>query len=172
VTFLAAHVLGRLKITPLGWASWFLLSWGLIQFHLLAALAVAGWLLVLGLRRRAAPASWFNLAQAGLILWTALSLYLIYKGIENGLSGEPDMVISGGGSHGQRLTWFTDRVEGPWPQGRACSISVWYYKALMLAWSLWLAASLIGWLRWAWTAFSTGGFWRPAPPKTLKSNEE
>jgi hypothetical protein len=38
----------------------------------------------------------------------------------------------------------------------------------MLAWSLWLAASLVGWLKWAWTAFSTGGFWRPAPPKAPK----
>jgi hypothetical protein len=169
VVFLASLGLGRLSLTPLGWFSWFLLSWGLIQFHLLAALAVAGWLLVLGLRRRAAPSRFFNPAQAGLILWSALSFYLLYKGIENGLLRNPDMVIAGGGSYGRRLTWFTDRLAGPWPQGRAFSVSVWYYKALMLAWSLWLAYSLVGWLKWAWTAFSSGGFWRPAPPKAPKT---
>jgi len=30
----------------------------------------------------------------------------------------------------------------------------------MLAWALWLAASLIRWLRWAWEQFSTGGCFR------------
>jgi hypothetical protein len=166
VTLMASFGLARLKLTPLGWASWFLLSWGLIQFHLLAALIVAGWLLVLGLRRRAAPASFFNPAQVGLVFWTILALYLLYAGVKNGLLVDPDMIISGGGSYGRRLTWFTDRLEGAWPQGRVWSVSVWYYKALMLAWSLWLSASLVSWLKWAWTAFSTDGFWRPAPPKT------
>jgi hypothetical protein len=172
VTLLAALGLGRLKTTPLGWASWFLLSWGLIQLHLIAALIVAGWLLILVLRLGRPPSRFFNLAQVGLAFWTALALYLLYKGIENGLLKNPDMMIAGGSSYGQSLTWFTDRLEGAWPQGRAWSVSVWYYKALMLAWSLWLAAGLVGWLRWAWTAFSSGGFWRPAPPKAPRPAKE
>jgi hypothetical protein len=173
VTLLASLGLARLKLTPLGWGSWFLLSWGLIQFHLLAALIVAGWLLVLGRRRQAAaPGAFFNPAQVGLVLWTILALYLLYRGVENGLLRNPDMIISGGGSYGRRLTWFTDRLEGSWPQGRVWSVSLWYYKALMLAWSLWLAASLVGWLRWAWTAFSTDGFWRSVRPDTKKPSDE
>jgi hypothetical protein len=32
---------------------------------------------------------------------------------------------------------------------------------VILAWSLWLANALFGWLRWAWTCFTTGGGWRP-----------
>jgi hypothetical protein len=29
----------------------------------------------------------------------------------------------------------------------------------MLAWALWLANSLVGWLKWAWEQFSDGGLW-------------
>jgi hypothetical protein len=35
----------------------------------------------------------------------------------------------------------------------------------MLAWALWLAASLLRWVSWAWTAFSAGGTW-PVKPVT------
>ncbi|MDR3038888.1 MAG: hypothetical protein LBV21_06340, partial [Candidatus Adiutrix sp.] len=167
VTFLAALFLGRLKNTPLGRSSWFLLSWGLIQLDLIGALAVVGWLLALARRRRKAAQTpfWFNCGQVGLALWTALALALIYLGIKDGLLRNPDMLIAGGGSYGQNLGWFTDRVDGPWPAGRVLSIPVGCYKALMLAWSLWLAGSLIGWLKWGWSAFSADGFWRPKPPR-------
>ena len=45
------------------------------------------------------------------------------------------------------------------------------YRLAMLAWSLWLALSLLWWLRWAFGAFTEGGAWRrmnrpmvPPPP--------
>ena len=41
------------------------------------------------------------------------------------------------------------------------SAPLWLYRALMLAWALWLAFALLGWLRWGWEAFRTGGLWRP-----------
>jgi hypothetical protein len=31
----------------------------------------------------------------------------------------------------------------------------------MLAWALWLAMALVGWLRWAWSCFSADEIWRP-----------
>ena len=34
---------------------------------------------------------------------------------------------------------------------------------VMLAWSLWLAWSLIAWLKWAFRTFTSGGAWRPVP---------
>ena len=33
----------------------------------------------------------------------------------------------------------------------------------MLAWALWLANALIGWLRDAFAAWTRGGYWRNAP---------
>jgi len=46
---------------------------------------------------------------------------------------------------------------------RCLSVSLWWFRILMLAWALWLAASLIRWLRWAWTQFSTGGCFHQTP---------
>jgi len=31
----------------------------------------------------------------------------------------------------------------------------------MLLWALWLAFSLLRWLRWGWACFSESGIWRP-----------
>jgi len=54
------------------------------------------------------------------------------------------------------------------------SVPMWVYRAAMLAWSLWLAVTLIRWLRWGWESLSEGGLWRKAPeppPKTPGSTE-
>jgi hypothetical protein len=34
------------------------------------------------------------------------------------------------------------------------------YRAAMLAWALWLAVSVLRWLKWAWESFSAGGLWK------------
>ncbi len=35
----------------------------------------------------------------------------------------------------------------------------------LLAWVLWLANALIGWLRWAFDAWTRGGYWRKRAPQ-------
>ncbi len=199
VVLLVAAALARFTKTPLGCGAWFLLGMGLIQLNIFGAMIVAGWLLAFSRRAskrpladavapwtnddgraekaiaadqtQAAPANpfWFNAGQVLLVLWTLAALALIYKGIEYGLLRNPDMLIDGGGSYGQYLAWFTDRSAGLWPAGRALSVSVWFYKALMLAWSLWLAVSLVKWLKWAWAAFSLETLWKKSPPRPPKA---
>jgi hypothetical protein len=34
------------------------------------------------------------------------------------------------------------------------------YRLAMLAWALWLAISLLGWLRWVWQSLNVSGGWR------------
>jgi hypothetical protein len=34
------------------------------------------------------------------------------------------------------------------------------WRGVTLAWALWLAWSVIAWLRWGWQAFNAGGLWR------------
>jgi hypothetical protein len=43
------------------------------------------------------------------------------------------------------------------------------YRLLMLLWALWLAASMLKWVKWAWDCFSAGGYWRKAPAKAARS---
>ena len=33
-------------------------------------------------------------------------------------------------------------------------------RGVMFAWALWLANSLVGWLKWAWREFSAVGVWK------------
>ncbi|UQZ88824.1 hypothetical protein C4J81_06260 [Deltaproteobacteria bacterium Smac51] len=172
VVLIAAVILGRQAKTPLRWWAWFLLGIGLIQLNILGAMLVAGWLLMLGWRagyEDKESAFKFNAGQILLTVWTFAALYLIYKGIEYGLLSNPDMLIDGGGSYGQRLRWFTDRSSGPWPSGHVFSVSVWFYKAIMLAWSLWLAVNLIRWLKWGWQAFSGGRLWKKGAARIKKA---
>jgi hypothetical protein len=58
------------------------------------------------------------------------------------------------------LSWFEDRSAGLTPSAGAVSVTLWLYRAAMLAWALWLSFALLRWLPWAWRAFSHGGYWR------------
>ena len=46
---------------------------------------------------------------------------------------------------------------------------LWIYRLLMLLWALWLAISVLGWLRWGWGALNVGGIWIKRPPKKAGS---
>jgi hypothetical protein len=47
------------------------------------------------------------------------------------------------------------------------SLPLFVFRILMLLWALWLAYSLLNWLRWGWQCFSEGGLWKRKikPPK-------
>jgi hypothetical protein len=160
--------LGALRLSPLRWHHWFLLSFGLTQVPLWAALVVAAWLLVLGLRRDRYPrnAIYFNGLQLLLVLWTFIALILLFWAIQHGLLGLPEMQIHGNGSSSTHLVWDLDRTDGDLPRPWAFSLPLLAYRLTMLAWALWLALAFPRWLRWGWESISVGGLWRPVrPPK-------
>ena len=70
------------------------------------------------------------------------------------------MFIIGNNSYRTYLQWFQPRVGGELPEPYIVSISVWYYRLLMLFWALWLASTLLRWLKWGWQQFSHGGSWK------------
>jgi hypothetical protein len=108
----------------------------------------------LDLNRRA-----FNGLQAGLVLLTVTALLAVLAAIPMGLLGQPDMqIVSPVPS--SSLSWFADQSAGTTPEVAAISVSLWFYKAAMLAWALWLSFALLRWLPWAWTAFTHDGMWK------------
>ena len=165
VLLVAAAVLARFGGAPLKTHDWFLLGVGLSQSHILAALLVAGWLVLLARRKAGLPATlspWrFDALQLGLAILTLAALAALLAGIEHGLLGAPDMQIAGNGSSAHQLEWYQDRSDGPTPEAWVLSAPLLVYRGLMLAWSLWLAYALLRWLDWAWRCFSAGGLWRP-----------
>lgn len=168
VLVVLAIALARSRRTPLRLHDWLLLALGFSTFSWLALLVVVAWLFALDARARRAPRdpAWFNLVQLALAALTVVALLALVAAIPQGLLGEPDMQIQGNGSGAQSLRWFADRSAGVLPGASAIAVSLWWYKAAMLAWALWLATALLRWLRWGWQAWSEGGYWRQAPPRT------
>lgn len=167
-----AWLLARYAPTPLRFRHWLLLGLGFSAFAWSAYVLVVLWLILLGLRARGVSSarvngSGFNLLQLGLAALTALALLVLVAAVPKGLLGLPDMHVAGNDSSAWNLRWFADQSSGLLPSGGVFSVSLWVYKIAMLAWALWLANALIGWLRWGFEAWTQGGSWRPRPPKVV-----
>jgi hypothetical protein len=170
VLLFAAWLLARYAPTPLRLRHWLLLGLGFSAFAWTAYALVVMWLIALGLRARMRapeqmPGVRFDLLQLGLVALTVLALGVLIGAIPQGLLGLPDMHVAGNGSSAGTLRWFSDRSSGALPSAGVLSLPLWVYKVAMLAWALWLANALIGWLRWAFDAWTHGGYWRKRQPK-------
>ena len=136
----------------------------------IAIAVVVAWLFALDWReRRATPASaaWFDLSQLALALLTIVALGCLAAAIPQGLLGTPDMHVAGNGSHAQSLRWFADRSVDALPEASAISVPLWVYKVAMLAWALWLANAVVGWLRYGFGAWTKDGYWRALRRKAI-----
>lgn len=159
--------LGRIRLTPLKHWQWFLLLVGLSQIPLATALVVIAWLMLLGWRsgKSAADVRYFNALQVLLGVLTLLSLAVLFFAVSHGLLNTPDMMITGNQSTPYSLNWYQDRSAALLPKAAVISAPLKVYRLLMLAWSLWLAVSLLNWLKWGWGCFAKNGLWRVKPPK-------
>lgn len=166
VVILAASGLGRISWTPLRTHHWLLLGLGLTQVHPLVALAVVGWILAMGVRARKTVAKgWFTFdaVQLLLVFWTVAALLCLYAAVHNGLLGIPQMQIAGNHSTDFQLRWTQDRFAGLLPQPWVLSVPLLVYRIFMLLWALWLALSVLSWLKWAYQSWSHGETWRKIP---------
>jgi len=153
VIILAAFGLGKVTWTPIKTRQWLLLGLGLTQIHPLAAIMIVGWLLALGLRQKHQfSKSWFsfNATQIILVAWTVAALI----GLDFWLH------------------WTQDRIDGTMPQPHVLSLPLFVFRILMLLWALWLAHSLLKWLRWGWQCFSEGGLWKKVIIRKRKDRDE
>ncbi len=168
----AALALSRIAWLPVKWWQWLLLGAGLGTGNLWTLLPVVAWFLLVGARARL-PADGskaaFNLAQIAVVLATPVLLWALFEGVRTGLLGHPDMQVAGNGSTTGLLSWYADRSGTIAPQATVISVPLLAYRLLMLAWALWLAFSVIGWLRWGWRGFTTGGAWRRIAWKRRKA---
>jgi hypothetical protein len=175
VILIMALLLGRTKQTPLKTWQWFLLGIGLSQTSVLLGLIVVGWIFGLAARKNMNPdrsAHAFNLIQLGLGILTLAALSALFFAVQKGLLGLPEMQISGNRSTAFGLNWFSDRVGMTLPQASIASLPLPAYRVCMLLWALWLAFSLVGWLRWGWQCLSANGIWRKMPLREKKTGGE
>ena len=173
VFIVIAVLLGRYVRSPLTTRDWLLVGLGLSTFSWSVLLLFAIWVFAMQWRsgwRAAVAPRLFNAVQVLLAVLTVIALVSLLAAIPNGLLGRPDMRIEDPMFDLSALNWFHDRVSGTLPQPFVLSVSLWFYKAAMLAWALWLSFALVRWVRWAWQAYGTTGLWlsrdesRPSPP--------
>jgi hypothetical protein len=175
VLLAVAVALARTRLTPLGTGAWLLLGLGFSTVSWQAGALVAAWLLVLGWRGRQANLAGhraFGLVQFGLALLTAFALLSLVTAIPVALLGQPEMYVAGNGSRAGLLRWFFDRADAALPHVAVLSVPLWLYQLAILAWALWLANALLGWLRWAWTCLGNGGLWPPRQARRLDREPE
>lgn len=170
VILLLAIGLGFTTLTPLNTFSWILLGVGLSQVPIWMSFIVVAWLFTLALRERLikqASDILFNVVQIGIGALTFLSLICLFVVIQQGLLGSPDMQVAGNGSTATTFNWYQDRNNAVLPQAWLLSVPKIVYRLLMLAWALWLAFSLLRWMKWGWQQFSMGGLWKEVSPQSM-----
>jgi hypothetical protein len=91
-------------------------------------------------------------------LWTLFAAIALYLTIQRSLLGYPDLLVGGNGSTPFELNWYQDRFQNQPDADWAISMSLTAYRTMMLAWSLWLAFSLLGWIRWGWRRLVETGY--------------
>jgi len=160
-----AWLLGRWRKSPLTFVQWLLLGLGLSTQSWLVFSITAAWLLIMrwreGWNGAAVSRRKFNAVQVLLAVFTVLAIsLLVFSGIRNGLLSTPDMGVVGAGSGYNGFSWFQDQTAGAIEMPTVYSVPMWIYRTLFFVWAGWMAFALVGWLRWAFNAWKSGGLWR------------
>ncbi len=167
VILLISLALGRIKETPLNVLQWLLLGAGLSASGPWGLVIIASCIFALRTRGKLntaeLPRPLFNFMQIVLVMLILVSAVTLLYVIQQGLLGSPDMQITGNGSSAYQLNWFSDRIEATLPHASIISVPAYAYRLLMLAWSIWLAFSVIKWAQWGWSNFTETEYWRSKP---------
>lgn len=176
IIIIAAVALGKFAKAPLTIWQWILLGIGIAVATPIAALIVVVWFFAMRKRQEAAlqiSEFSFQVIQVGLSLLTLLFVVSLFTSISTGLLGTPQMQL--GSPYVNfvqsiftlpayfQLQWYQDVAASELPHAWVLSLPLYVYRILMLLWALWLAFSLIKWLRWGWQCFSAGGLWYRQP---------
>jgi hypothetical protein len=172
VIVIVAFILNRLKIAPLNTWQWLLLGMGIAVASPLAALGVLAWFFVMGrceIWKTYFKSSGYTVMQAGLVLLTVIFIFSILQSISVGLLGTPQMQLAAPNNdliynayfdpNQYVLSWYQDQSLETTPKAWTLTLSIYWYRGVMLLWAMWLAISMMRWFKWGWQSFSRGGLW-------------
>ncbi len=177
VIILAGWFLGRIKSSPLKWYEWILLFIGLTQIPLICAFLVTLYFFWISFKSapfiQKIPRRIYNLNQLVIIAGAIPCIIILLIALYTGLLGSPEMRIIGENSNEGNLRWFQARGEGQLlPIPKVFSVSIWFYRGMMLLWAVWLSFTLIRWTKWAWSQLELGGLWKPAEKNERPEKEQ
>ncbi len=169
-----ALLLSRVTFSPLNVSQWLLLGLGLSLNNWGVLILLVTWFALLSAtkyRSKDIGRIYFNASQLGLFIVSLISIISLVLVIPMSLLSAPEMGITGNGSYANYLRWFSDRSDGQTPDILVFSIPMVAYKAVMLAWVMWLSFSMLNWLKWAWQQLGSQGFWRSKQADMLLNDE-
>ncbi len=158
-----ALLLARLVRSPLSSAGWIVLAVGAGQAGLVPALTVLAFIVAVSARDRWGQVltTWrFDLMQVVFALFAVAAIATLFEAVHNGLLGRPSMLVFGNGSTDTLLRWYQDRMTDTTPAATVISLPLWVWRVAMLAWSVWLALTVVRVAGWTWQAFASGGRWK------------
>jgi hypothetical protein len=181
---LFAWFLNKNTRTPLGLVSWLLLFFGLSQTAWMTSFLIVGWILAFSFREqylkkleqeKLLTANKFNSIQTALGVVSFVGLVTLISVVATGLMSNPDVFTVGHGTYKSNLYWYIQSWDGvdnsPW----VLSLPMNAYRVLILGWGVWLAFSLMSWLKWMWQEYSKFGYWKKVEnvvEKELEENED
>ena len=160
---LLAWVMAKALPAPLSFAGWFVLALGFTQSAPIAFLLPVGWILLLKWREQHGEKLnrvRFNATQVGIVVLSLFVVSALFTVVKVGLLGTPEVYIEGNHSSSFFLQWYQDTGTNTPTEAGACTLPMWVFRVLMMAWALWTALWLMRTFKWAWQSFTTGGYWK------------
>ena len=175
VVLVIAVGLSRLDGFPLSTPAAVFLTFGASLANLWALLFAGAWFIAIWWRNRndlgGIESPYYAFGQLVFLMVSVLAIAVLVATVPLALLGQPDMQITGNGSNARDYFWYADYSATSLPTAWVISLPRWIYLIAMFAWSIWLAAALVNWVRLAWQAVSKPQFWPPAKKLTRESRE-
>jgi hypothetical protein len=168
---LLALLVSRVKFSPLNTLNWIILGFGLSLSNWGALMLIALWFAAVtasSFRAKDMGRLSYNASQLLLYVLSIVAIVSLLSVVPTSLLSSPNMGIEGNSSYGNHLQWFSDKSHGLLPQVSVLSISTIFYKGMMLVWVIWLSFAFLNWIKWAWKALGTQGYWRSKLSKQLE----
>jgi len=158
-----AFFLAKIPYSPLKFWQWLLLGYAFGTVSWFAFGFISLWLFFVGWKKQqqvmtkdlsAVLLQWFSL------LLSVITIMVFIASVAFGLLSYPQMGITGQGSSATNLNWFMDAYQNQLPAITIVSLPIWWYKGLMLIWSIWVSFSLLDWLQQLLKSFDKNLWWK------------
>ncbi len=170
-----ALFLARIKYSPLKVWQWLVLGCAFGTFSWLAFSVVAGWLFFVGWkqqfpgfesRAKSILLQWFSL------FFTVATIGVLVATVAYGLLSYPDMGVAGQNASAYRLYWYLDSGQDLLPNITLLSVHLWWYKLLILLWSIWVSFAVLNWLKQVLSSLNRDDWWPEFKRKKTTADSE
>ncbi len=159
---LLALFLARLRYSPLKFWQWLVLGCAFGTFSWLAFAVVAGWLFFVGWKQQFT--GYESRAKSILLQWfslffTVATIAVLIGTVAYGLLSYPDMGVAGQKASSSQLYWYLDSGFDLLPNITLLSVHLWWYKLLILLWSIWVSFAVLSWLKKLFLSLNRSDWW-------------